>query len=75
MLSRWTEYTWQQANEECNLLNNESTLWYLDEDGVDPAVQKLFLSFSNATFWLAANYSEGITSVLIYNSDFHVKCT
>ena len=62
MLFRWRDYTWQQANDECNRLNNESTLWYLDEDGVDAAVQQTFMRLTNATFWLAANYSAGMTS-------------
>ena len=60
ILPEWTEYSWEQADAECKNLNKESSLWYLDDDGVDDFVQSAFMAFQNAYFWLAANYSSGI---------------
>ena len=60
MLSRWKEYTWQQAETECKNLNNDSSLWYLDEDGVVDFGQSDFSDFQNGYFWIYANYSSGM---------------
>ena len=61
MLPRWREYTWKQANDECNMLFNMSSLWYLEEgEVIENVVQKTFASFPDASFWLAANYYQGM---------------
>ena len=60
MLSRWKEFSWQQANEECKILSNESSLWNLDEDDVGDVAHSIFAAYKNEYFWVGGKYSSGM---------------
>ena len=58
-LFQWKEYTWLQAKEECQKLDNQSTLAYIDEVGEDELMFKLFWRYQSTWSWIGASISSG----------------
>ena len=57
MLSSWSEYTMKQADDECKLLDDMSSLWSFDDEEDVDFVKSIFAEFRNVYFWVAAYYS------------------
>ena len=59
-LSLWNDFTWVEAKEECQKLDNESTLVYIDETDEDEFIFQLFWQFQSSWSWIGASFSSGI---------------
>ena len=58
-LSHWNDLTWLEAKEECQKLDNDSKLVYLDEIAEDELIFQLFWQFTSTLSWVGASISSG----------------